>query len=105
MQRTILHLFALASLLLAGAPGTLQARNGCEAEAKQIATDSTRYFMVLAARNGVFYERSGPAFVVLIKAGIDAYDIGAVGIYAGDSKQPVFGPVPASSYQELLREP
>ena len=104
MQRTILHLCALASLLLAGAPGTLLARNSCEAEAKEIGTGSTRYFMVLAARNDVFYERSGPAFVVLIKAGKDAYDIGALGIYAGDSRQPVFGPVPASSYQPFLRE-
>lgn len=102
MKRVILHLFALASLLLAGTP--LLASNSCEAEAKPGA-DSARYFMVLAARNEVFYERSGPAFVVLIKAGTVDYDIGALGIYAGDKKQPVFGPVPASTYDEFLREP
>ena len=104
MQRVIVHLFALASLLLAGTPGTLLARNSCEDEAKQTRADSNRYFMVLAARNEVFYERSGPAFVVLIKAGADAYDVGALGIYAGGSKQPVFGPVPASAYREFLRD-
>lgn len=104
MKRTILHLVALASLLLAGLPGALLAASDCEAEAKRSGADAARYFMVLAARNGVFYERSGPAFVVLIKAGADAYDIGALGIYAGDNKQPVFGPVPADAYGELLRE-
>jgi hypothetical protein len=104
MRRTILHLFALASLLLAGSPGSLLAASSCEEEAKQVGTDSTRHFMILAARNGVFYERSGPAFVVLIRAGADDYDIGALGIYAGDSKQPVFGPVPASAYGEFMRE-
>jgi hypothetical protein len=104
MQRTIRHLFALASLLLAGMPGPLLAENGCDAEAQQVGTSSTRHFMILAARNGVFYERSGPAFVVLIKAGAVDYDIGALGIYAGGNKQPVFGPVPASAYEEFLRE-
>lgn len=104
MRRTILHLVALASLLLAGLPGSLLAASDCEAEAKRSGTDSARYFMVLAARNGVFYERSGPAFVVLIKAGADEYDIGALGIYAGSKKQPVFGPVPADTYGEFLRE-
>jgi hypothetical protein len=102
MRRTILQLFALASLLLAGAPASLLAASSCEDEAKQVGT--ARYFMVLAARNGVFYERSGPAFVVLMKAGVDDYEVGALGIYAGDSKQPVFGPVPTRSYEELLRE-
>lgn len=104
MRRTILHLFALASLLLVGLPGSLLAASGCEDEAKQTAADSTRHFMVLAARSGVFYERSGPAFVMLMKVGADAYDIGALGIYAGDNKQPVFGPVPAVSYEEFLRD-
>lgn len=103
MKRTILHLFALASLLLAGSPGPLLA-SSCETEAHLLGEDSTRHFMVLAARNGVFYEQSGPAFVVLIRAGADEYEIGALGIYAGDNKQPVFGPVPADLYGEFLRE-
>lgn len=104
MQCTILRLFALASLLLAGSPGDLLAASDCEAEAKQTSAGATRYFMVLAARTGVFYERSGPAVVALMRVGADDYDIGALGIYAGSSKQPVFGPVPASAYRELLRE-
>lgn len=104
MRRTILHLFAVASLLLAGSPGSLLAASSCAEEAKRVGTDSTRHFMVLAARNGVFYERSGPAFVLLIRAGADDYDIGALGIHAGDSNQPVFGPVPASSYGPFMRE-
>jgi hypothetical protein len=104
MRQTILRLFALASLVLAGSPGSLFAASSCEDEAKLVGADSTRHFMVLAARTGVFYERSGPAFVVLIKAGADDYDIGALGIYAGQSKQPVFGPVPASEYGEFMRD-
>lgn len=104
MRRTILHVFALASLLLTGLPGSLLAASNCEAEAKQLNPEPARYFMILAARDGVFYERSGPAFIVLIRAGADEYDIGALGIYAGDSKQPVFGPVPASTYRDFLRE-
>jgi hypothetical protein len=103
-RRTILHLLALVSLLAAGSPDSLLAASSCEAEAKQTGANSSRYFMVLAARTGVFYERSGPSFVVLMRAGANDYDIGAVGIYAGDSKQPVFGPVPADSYEEMLRE-
>ena len=103
-RRTVLQLLALVSLLAAGSPGTLLAASSCEAEAKRSGTDSTRYFMVLAARTGVFYERSGPSFVALMRAGADDYDIGAVGIYAGANKQPVFGPVPAGSYEEMLRE-
>jgi hypothetical protein len=104
MRRTILHLFALASLLLAGWPGSLLAGSNCEAEAKQTSADSARHFMILAARTGVFYERSGPAFVVLMKASAADYEVGALGIYAGASKHPVFGPVPASSYEEFLHE-
>lgn len=104
VRRLMFHLFALASLLVASAPGSALATSSCEAETQPVGADSTRYFMVLAARNGVFYEGSGPAFVVLIRAGADDYDIGALGIYAGDSKQPVFGPVPARSYAEFLRD-
>lgn len=103
-RRTILRLLALVSLLVAGSPGPLLAASGCETEGKRSSADSTRYFMVLAASTGVFYERSGPSFVVLMRAGADDYDIGALGIYAGDNKQPVFGPVPPESYEELLRE-
>ena len=104
MRRTMLHVLAFALLLVAGSPGMAVAASGCEAEARGVSTDSTRYFMVLAARNGVFHEQSGPAFVMLMRAGADEFDIGALGIYAGDSKQPVFGPVPARSYGELIRE-
>lgn len=104
LQRTIPRLVALAALLLTGLPGSLFAASNCEAEAQRNRTDSTRYFMVLAARNGAFYERSGPAFVMLIRAGAATYDIGALGIYAGNNKQPVFGPVPADSYEEFLRD-
>jgi hypothetical protein len=104
MRRTILHLFALASLLVASSPGWLLAAGSCEDEVKQVGADTARHFMILAASNDVFYERSGPAFVVLLRAGANDYDIGALGIYAGDGKQPVFGPVPARSYEEFLRE-
>jgi hypothetical protein len=61
--------------------------------------------MVLAGRSNVFYDRSGPAFVMLIKSSAEESAMGAVGIYAGASRQPVFGPVPANAYEEFVREP
>ena len=47
--------------------------------------------MVLAGRTGVFYERSGPTFVMLIRGAGDDVDIGAFGIYADADGHPAFG--------------
>jgi hypothetical protein len=63
-----------------------------------------RHFMVLAGRTGVFYDDSGPAFVMLLRAGAEESEVGAVGIYADPRGQPLFGAVPAARYNEYLRE-
>jgi hypothetical protein len=105
MKRFMIRLRGLALLLCASVPGVLFAASPCEQEAKWVGTDSNRHFMVLAGRTGVFYERSGPTFVMLIKTAADESAIGALGVYAGDNKQPVFGAVPASTYEEFLHEP
>lgn len=95
---------ALALLLWLGAPAPASADDACAAEAKWVAGEA-RYFMVLAGRNEVFYDRSGPAFVMLIKNTQQQTDIGALGVYGDDKAQPRFGAVPASIYEQFLREP
>lgn len=65
--------------------------------------DSTRYFLVLAGRNGVFYDRSGPTFPILIKTDGRETQIDAVGVYAVGAK-PYFGPIPAELRDEFMKE-
>jgi hypothetical protein len=60
--------------------------------------------MILAGQTDVFYDRSGPTFVMLQRTAADETDVGAFGIYAGERKQPVFGPVPASVYEQFVSE-
>jgi hypothetical protein len=59
--------------------------------------------MILAGQSGAFYDRSGPAFSMVIKACAKQVDIDAVGIYADAA--PVFGAVPASTYVAFMQEP
>lgn len=75
----------------------------CRAEANWVPTQA-RHFIVLAAQSDVFYDRSGPAFVMLIKRDGQQLDIGAMGVYADENAQPRFGAVPASDYEAVLRE-
>jgi hypothetical protein len=64
--------------------------------------DSNRYFLVLAGRDGVFYDRSGPTFPILIKTDGRETQIDAVGIYfAGGS--PFFGAVPEKFRDEFIK--
>ena len=65
--------------------------------------DSNRYFLVLAGRNGVFYDRSGPAFPILIKTDGRETQIDAFGIYSVGNK-PYFGPIPAELRDEFMKE-
>ena len=65
--------------------------------------DSNRYFLVLAGRNGVFYDRSGPAFPILIKTDGRETQIDAVGIYSVGDK-PYFGAIPAELRDEFMKE-
>ena len=66
--------------------------------------DSNRYFLVLAGRNGVFYDRSGPTFPILLKTDGRETQIDAVGIYSVGAK-PYFGPIPAELRDEFMKEP
>jgi hypothetical protein len=89
-------------MLLANAPTLLLAANACEQELRTTRSDTQQYYMILAAQTDVFYDRSGPTFVMLQRTAADETDVGAFGIYAGERKQPVFGPVPASVYEQFM---
>jgi hypothetical protein len=91
-------------LLLANAPTLLLAANVCEQELRSTPSPTQQYYMILAGQTDVFYDRSGPTFVMLQKTAADETDVGAFGIYAGERKQPVFGPVPASVYERFVSE-
>lgn len=99
---------ALAALVLANAPTLLLASNACEQEArtdnKWSGSGAQQHYMILAGQTDVFHDRSGPTFVMLMRTAADETDVGAFGIYAGERKQPVFGPVPASVYQRFVSE-
>ena len=92
-------------LLLANAPTLLFAANVCEHEAQSTRSTTQQYYMILAGQTDVFYDRSGPTFVMLMKTAARETDVGAFGIYAGERKQPVFGPVPASVYERFVSKP
>lgn len=66
--------------------------------------DPNRYFIILVARRGQFYDTSGPAFPVLIKIVGSESQIDAVGIYSDRGKE-AFGTVPPEAYKDFLREP
>ena len=63
-----------------------------------------RYFLVLAGRSGLFYDRSGPAFAMTIRSSGTRAHVEAVGIHNAGNV-PVFGAIPATTYREFLREP
>jgi hypothetical protein len=74
------------------------------APARWVRDDDHRHFIVLAARTDTFYDRSGPAFPMLIRTDGRALQIDAVGTYAvGAARR--FGAVPPASYREFLKEP
>jgi hypothetical protein len=65
--------------------------------------DPDRYFIVLAARKGEFYDTSGSAFPMVIKLAEGVPTINAFGVYlAKDGRN--FGTVPPAIYKEYLRE-
>jgi hypothetical protein len=110
MKRTGPWLRGLAASVCLAAAWTAQAEDAsgaCEREAKWTRSDTTRHYLVLAASPGVFYDKSGPAFVMLMKrdATADQFEMGAVGIYADEKQRAVFGAVPWQQYDAFLREP
>jgi hypothetical protein len=83
------------------------AADACDREASGAPSSTTRHFLVLAASQGVFFDGSGPSFVMLMKmnAATDEADIGAVGVYADERRRAVFGAVPGRTYAAFLRDP
>jgi hypothetical protein len=78
----------------------------CDRDTGAAPADATRRFVVLAASQGVFFDGSGPSFVMLLKANAatDESEIGAVGVYADDKRRAVFGAVPWRTYAAFLRD-
>jgi hypothetical protein len=81
-------------------------KDSCEREAKWKLSESKRHFVVFAASQGVFFDRSGPSFVMLTKtnAAANESEVGAVGVYPDDKRRAVFGAVPSQTYDALLSE-
>ena len=65
--------------------------------------DPDRYFIVLSARTGEFYDSSGSAFPMVIKLAGGTPTIDAFGIYLTKTGR-AFGAVPADVYKNYLRE-
>jgi hypothetical protein len=65
--------------------------------------DPDRYFLVLAARRGEFYDASGSAFPMVIKLAGGTATIDAFGVYLA-KKERAFGTVPPDVYKNYLRE-
>ncbi len=65
--------------------------------------DPDRYFLVLAARRGEFYDSSGSAFPMVIKLAEGSPTIDAFGVYLTKGER-AFGAVPADVYKNYLRE-
>ncbi|HVF90516.1 MAG TPA: hypothetical protein VNH22_10650 [Blastocatellia bacterium] len=69
-----------------------------------VRVDPYRYFVALVGRSGTFYDRSGPAFPMLLKIDEGKTQVDAVGIYA-IRNAPIFGTVPPETYNEFMKEP
>ncbi len=63
--------------------------------------DPDRYFIVLAARNEEFYDKTGSAFPMVIKLAGGVPTIDAFGIYSGNDGR-AFGTVPPDVYKNYL---
>ena len=65
--------------------------------------DPNRYFIILVARRGESYDKSGSAFPILVKVAGRESQVDAVGTYSHHGKN-AFGVVPPEAYKDL-REP
>src|SRR4030095_12456140 len=65
--------------------------------------DPDRYFIVLAARKGEFYDKGGSAFPMVIKLAGGVPTIDAFGVYLAKDGR-AFGAVPHNVYKNYLRE-
>jgi hypothetical protein len=110
MNRAGLWLRAFtASMCLGAAWGAAadNAADSCEREARWAPSATAHYFVTLAASQDVFYDGSGPSFVLLMRtdAVADESETGAVGVYADEKHRAVFGSVPRQTYDTFLHEP
>jgi hypothetical protein len=65
--------------------------------------DPDRYFIVLSARKGEFYNNAGSAFPMVIKLAGGVPTIDAFGVYPAN-KQIALGTVPPALFKEYMRE-
>jgi hypothetical protein len=65
--------------------------------------EDSRYFIILAGRRGAFYDRSGPAFPMLLKKEPERLQVDALGIYSVGGKA-AFGTIPAETYGDFFKE-
>ncbi|HJP91363.1 MAG TPA: hypothetical protein VJ875_05380 [Pyrinomonadaceae bacterium] len=65
--------------------------------------DPDRYFIVLVARKGEFYDESGTSFPMVIKLSGGVPKIDAAGIYS-DHGRAAFGTVPTDTYKDYMRD-
>lgn len=72
-------------------------------ETRWTRVDANRYFIVLVAREGEFFDKSGSAFPLVIKLENGAAQIEGAGIYSNGGKA-TFGAIPTNAYKEYLRE-
>jgi len=100
-------LAAVVCLGIAGAASAEAAPTSCESEAAWVPSDNVHHYLALAASRGVFYDKSGPSIVMLMRtdATADEVEMGAVGIHADEKGRAVFGTVPWKSYDAFLRDP
>lgn len=66
--------------------------------------DPNRYFIILTARRGEFYDTSGSAFPILVKVAGRESQVDAVGTYSDHGKR-AFGAVPPAAFKDFMREP
>lgn len=108
MQRSLILPRSVLILIIICLTAAAAELNGVATGSNQIrrsTADSTRYYLVLAGRSEIFYDRSGPTFPILIRTnGTQTIIIYAVGIYVDRGKR-IFGRVPASSCRKLMKEP
>jgi hypothetical protein len=104
MRHVLLAIRRVAYALCVIGASAGYAGNVCDAEKAGVQAGTERHFVVFAGRTQVFFERSGPTFVMLMRAGADEAEIGAFGIHADAGGKPVFGAVPASEYARFLRD-
>jgi hypothetical protein len=104
MKQLLPAIGRIALLLCVFGASALQAGNSCDFDKALAPPGADRHFVVFAGRTQVFFERSGPAFVMLMRTDREDVEIGAFGIHAGDGGMPVFGAVPAKEYGRFLRD-